>query len=161
MKSVTCITKNDLKAGKLAEKVNDAAWIVLITFLFYALAGFQDDFLKLKGHENKGLSARGKFLRQIIIALLPIALNIERDESNEYIFGYFLKILIGYGSFLLMAKDMYPDDVLLQQRMMERINENDVVHLDEERKAAMVSNLLVVLCGNKDAQPIVNSGSLY
>ena len=33
--------------------------------------------------------------------------------------------------------------------------------LDEERKAAMVSNLLVVLCGNKDAQPIVNSGSLY
>ncbi|MDE7298689.1 MAG: SPFH domain-containing protein, partial [Lachnospiraceae bacterium] len=39
--------------------------------------------------------------------------------------------------------------------------ENDVVHLDEERKAAMVSNLLVVLCGNRDAQPIVNSGSLY
>ena len=37
-------------------------------------------------------------------------------------------------------------------------------HLDqlcEERKAAMVSNLLVVLCGNKDAQPIVNSGSIY
>ena len=35
------------------------------------------------------------------------------------------------------------------------------VELDEERKAAMVSNLLVVLCGNRDAQPIVNSGSLY
>ena len=44
---------------------------------------------------------------------------------------------------------------------LARLNENDVVHLDEERKAAMVSNLLVVLCGNKDAQPIVNSGSLY
>jgi len=44
---------------------------------------------------------------------------------------------------------------------LERLNENDVVQLDEERKAAMVSNLLVVLCGNKDAQPIVNSGSLY
>ena len=44
---------------------------------------------------------------------------------------------------------------------LDRLNENDVVHLDEERKAAMVSNLLVVLCGNKDAQPIVNSGSLY
>ena len=38
---------------------------------------------------------------------------------------------------------------------------NATVLLDEERKAAMVSNLLVVLCGNKDAQPIVNSGSLY
>lgn len=44
---------------------------------------------------------------------------------------------------------------------LERLKENGVVELDEERKAAMVSNLLVVLCGNKDAQPIVNSGSLY
>lgn len=44
---------------------------------------------------------------------------------------------------------------------LERLNQNGVVELDEERKAAMVSNLLVVLCGNKEAQPIVNSGSLY
>ncbi|MCD7802462.1 MAG: SPFH domain-containing protein [Clostridiales bacterium] len=44
---------------------------------------------------------------------------------------------------------------------LERLSENHTVELDEERKAAMVSNLLVVLCGNRDAQPIVNSGSLY
>nr|WP_288722193.1 SPFH domain-containing protein [uncultured Sellimonas sp.] len=44
---------------------------------------------------------------------------------------------------------------------LDKLNENDIVELDEERKAAMVSNLLVVLCGNKDAQPIVNSGTLY
>ena len=44
---------------------------------------------------------------------------------------------------------------------LERLNNGGMVNLDEERKAAMVSNLLVVLCGNKDAQPIVNSGSLY
>jgi len=44
---------------------------------------------------------------------------------------------------------------------LKKLNENDIVQLDDERKAAMVSNLLVVLCGNKDAQPIVNSGSLY
>ena len=44
---------------------------------------------------------------------------------------------------------------------LERLNEKDIVNLDEERKAAMVSNLLVVLCGNRDAQPIVNSGSLF
>ena len=43
----------------------------------------------------------------------------------------------------------------------ERLSSNGVVELDEERKAAMVSNLLVVLCGNRDAQPVVNSGSLY
>lgn len=44
---------------------------------------------------------------------------------------------------------------------LHKLAENNTVDLDEERKAAMVSNLLVVLCGNKDAQPIVNSGSIY
>ena len=44
---------------------------------------------------------------------------------------------------------------------LDKLSQNQVVDLDDERKAAMVSNLLVVLCGNKDAQPIVNSGSLY
>lgn len=44
---------------------------------------------------------------------------------------------------------------------IDQLGEDEVVVLDEERKAAMVSNLLVVLCGNKDAQPIVNSGTLY
>ncbi|MDR2901127.1 MAG: SPFH domain-containing protein [Treponema sp.] len=44
---------------------------------------------------------------------------------------------------------------------LARLSEKNVVQLDDERKAAMVSNLLVVLCGNRDAQPIVNSGSLY
>jgi hypothetical protein len=47
------------------------------------------------------------------------------------------------------------------QMALEKLNENDVVHLDEERKAAMVSNLLVVLCGEKGAQPVINSGTLY
>jgi len=44
---------------------------------------------------------------------------------------------------------------------LERLGERDIVVLDDERKAAMVSNLMVVLCGNRDAQPVVNSGSLY
>ncbi len=44
---------------------------------------------------------------------------------------------------------------------LSKLSENQIVELDEERKAAMVSNLLVVLCANKEAQPIVNSGSLY
>lgn len=44
---------------------------------------------------------------------------------------------------------------------LKKLSENNIVELDDERKAAMVSNLLVVLCGNRDAQPIVNSGSLY
>lgn len=44
---------------------------------------------------------------------------------------------------------------------LSKLGENDIVRLDDERKAAMVSNLLVVLCGNRDAQPVVNSGSIY
>jgi regulator of protease activity HflC (stomatin/prohibitin superfamily) len=44
---------------------------------------------------------------------------------------------------------------------LERLSEHEVVELDEERKATMVSNLMVVLCGDRDAQPVVNAGSLY
>jgi regulator of protease activity HflC (stomatin/prohibitin superfamily) len=44
---------------------------------------------------------------------------------------------------------------------LERLNQKHIVHLDEERKATMVSNLLVVLCGERAAQPVVNTGSLY
>ena len=55
----------------MAEKVDNSAWIILITLFFMALAGFQDDYLKIRGHENKGLSPRGKLVRQILIALIP------------------------------------------------------------------------------------------
>ncbi|HSV66520.1 MAG TPA: SPFH domain-containing protein [Mycobacteriales bacterium] len=44
---------------------------------------------------------------------------------------------------------------------LSRLAEREVVDLDEERKAAMVSNLLVVLCGDRDTQPVVNAGTLY
>lgn len=65
-------------------------------------------------------------------------------------------------SAIIDARKMIVDGAVgMVEMALEKLNENDVVHLDEERKAAMVSNLLVVLCGSKDAQPIVNSGSLY
>lgn len=65
-------------------------------------------------------------------------------------------------SAVIDARRMIVDGAVgMVEMALERLNENGVVELDEERKAAMVSNLLVVLCGNRDAQPIVNSGSLY
>ena len=65
-------------------------------------------------------------------------------------------------SAIIDARKMIVDGAVgMVEMALERLNENDVVHLDDERKAAMVSNLLVVLCGNHDAQPVVNSGSLY
>ncbi len=44
---------------------------------------------------------------------------------------------------------------------LNRLSERHVVELDEERRAAMVSNLLVILCGDSRATPIVNTGTLY
>ncbi|MBR1704689.1 MAG: SPFH domain-containing protein [Clostridia bacterium] len=60
------------------------------------------------------------------------------------------------------ARKMIVDGAVgMVEMALEKLNESDMVDLDEERKAAMVSNLLVVLCAGKDTQPVVNSGSLY
>ena len=65
-------------------------------------------------------------------------------------------------SAIIDARKMIVDSAVgMVEMALERLSEKQVVELDEERKAAMVSNLLVVLCGNRDAQPVVNSGSLY
>ena len=65
-------------------------------------------------------------------------------------------------SAIIDARKMIVDGAVgMVEMALARLSENNTVTLDEERKAAMVSNLLVVLCGNKEAQPIVNSGSLY
>ena len=63
---------------------------------------------------------------------------------------------------IIAARQKIVDGAVGMVKMaIEKLGEEEIVMLDEERKAAMVSNLLVVLCGNKDAQPIVNSGSIY
>ena len=74
------------------------------------------------------------------------AAMLQRQQASAIIAAR-AKIVDGAVSMVKMAIDKLADD--------------GIVELDEERKAQMVSNLLVVLCGNKDAQPIVNSGSIY
>ena len=65
-------------------------------------------------------------------------------------------------SAIIDARKMIVDGAVgMVEMAIDRLNQNEAITLDEERKAAMVSNLLVVLCGNHDAQPIVNTGSLY
>lgn len=65
-------------------------------------------------------------------------------------------------SAVIDARKMIVDGAVgMVEMALERLKEHGTIDLDEERKAAMVSNLLVVLCGNRDAQPVVNSGSLY
>jgi regulator of protease activity HflC (stomatin/prohibitin superfamily) len=63
---------------------------------------------------------------------------------------------------IIDARQMIVDGAVSMVEMaLHKLSDKNIVSLDEERKAAMVSNLLVVLCSNKDTQPVVNSGSLY
>ncbi|MCZ8134907.1 MAG: SPFH domain-containing protein [Porphyrobacter sp.] len=58
-------------------------------------------------------------------------------------------------------KKLVEGAVTMVEMALSQLSEKDVVHLDDERKAAMVSNLMVVLCGERETQPVVNAGSLY
>ncbi len=83
----------------LAEQIDNSTWIILITLLFMGLAGFQDDYLKIKGKENKGLSPRGKLVRQILIALIPTIYAMQHYGtiltlgSKTYDIGFLYPIL--------------------------------------------------------------------
>lgn len=72
----------------LDQRLSTTAIILLSTLFFYTLAGFQDDYMKIKGKANDGLSAKGKFLRQVGIALLP---------TIFITWAHFTNIHVGYG----------------------------------------------------------------
>ena len=65
------------------------------------------------------------------------------------------------GAIIAARQKIVDGAVSMVEMALKKLSDNDIVELDDERKAAMVSNLLVVLCGNRDAQPVVNSGSIY
>jgi regulator of protease activity HflC (stomatin/prohibitin superfamily) len=76
-----------------------------------------------------------------------IASSMLRRQQAEAVLEARAKIVIGA--------------VTMVESALQQLSERDIVHLDDERKAAMVSNLLVVLCADREAQPVVNAGSLY
>lgn len=96
--------------------------------------------------ENAGLEIREVRITHLAYSDEIAAAMLQRQQAVAIIAAR-QKIVEGAVSMVKMAID--------------QLSEEEVVVLDEERKAAMVSNLMVVLCGNKDAQPIVNSGSIY
>ena len=106
---------------------------------------------KLKGEIQERLSKAGVEVIEARVSHLAYAPEIasamlRRQQANAIIAAR-QRIVEGAVGMVEMA--------------LERLNRNGIVHLDEERKAAMVSNLLVVLCGERAAQPVVNTGSLY
>ncbi len=122
--------------------------------------------------ENNEKSLRGSSqevaekLREEIQSKVEIA-GLEITEARITHLSYAPEIAAAMlqrqqASAIIDARQMIVEGAVSMVEMaLTKLNENDIVQLDEERKAAMVSNLLVILCGNRDAQPVVNSGSLY
>lgn len=78
----------------MAQEVTTRAIIILMTLVFYAFTGFQDDFKKIKGHKNEGLSAKGKMLLQIAVAMLPAFYLIFSNDTTITFFD--LNINLGW-----------------------------------------------------------------
>ena len=125
-----------------------------------------DDFthaeITLRGnHDEVGVE-----LRKELIARLKLA-GISVDECGFTHLAYAQEIA---GAMLrrqqaeavvAARKTLVEGAVGMVEMALGMLSEKNVVHLDDERKAAMVSNLMVVLCGERDTQPVVNAGSLY
>ena len=65
------------------------------------------------------------------------------------------------GAIIAARQRIVEGAVGMVEMALEMLSKRDIVALDDERKAAMVSNLLVVLCGDKSTQPIINTGTIY
>ena len=89
----------------MAQRLNTGAFIILLTLLFYTFAGFQDDYIKLKGKGNDGLTPRGKLLRQIAIAMLPTLYLImtKTNAFDVYIGNYVLNLSWFYPVFAVFV----------------------------------------------------------
>lgn len=75
----------------MAQRLTTEAFIILLTLLFYTFAGFQDDYIKIKGKGNDGLTARGKLLRQIAIAMLPILfMMLTKTNAGDVAVGQYV-----------------------------------------------------------------------
>jgi len=106
---------------------------------------------ELKKHLDERLASAGVEVLEARISHLAYASEIahamlQRQQANAVVAAR-ARIVAGACGMVEMA--------------LEELQKSGVVHLDEERKAAMVSNLLVVLCGDRSAQPVLNTGSLY
>ena len=125
-----------------------------------------DDFahaeITLRGnHDQVGAELRSELIERLTLAGITV------DECGFTHLAYAQEIA---GAMLrrqqaeavvAARKTLVEGAVGMVEMALEMLSEKNVVHLDDERRAAMVSNLMVVLCGERDTQPVVNTGSLY
>jgi regulator of protease activity HflC (stomatin/prohibitin superfamily) len=123
-------------------------------------------------HEEAGLSLRGN--AEEITEKLAVELHARVEAAGVHIIesrfthlAYAPEIASAMlqrqqaGAVVAARRLIVEGAVGMVEQALARITEQDIVELDEERKAAMVSNLLVVLCGDRATQPVINTGSLY
>jgi regulator of protease activity HflC (stomatin/prohibitin superfamily) len=125
-----------------------------------------DDFehleVTLRGHHDEV----GAELRQELIARLSVA-GSTIDECGFTHLAYATEIAGAMlrrqqAQAIVAARRTLVDGAVgMVEMALDALSEKNVVHLDDERRAAMVSNLMVVLCGERDTQPVVNTGTLY
>ncbi|KLE34837.1 membrane protein [Aurantiacibacter luteus] len=106
---------------------------------------------ELQAELNERLSVAGVVVDEASLTHLAYASEIAgamlRRQQAEAVIAARAKLVMGAVSMVEMA--------------LSKLSEDDIVHLDDERRAAMVSNLMVVLCGEREVNPVVNAGSLY
>jgi len=128
----------------------------------YPYDDFEHQEVTLRGNHDQV----GAELRQELIARLVVA-GITVDECGFTHLAYAQEIA---GAMLrrqqaqavvAARRTLVEGAVGMVEMALEMLSEKNVVELDDERRAAMVSNLMVVLCGERDTQPVVNTGSLY
>lgn len=129
---------------KVLNNKKNGMLVLILTTLLYLLSIIRDEIQKRVS--EAGLEILEARITYLAYAPEIAAVMLQRQQASA----------------IIDARKMIVDGAVgMVEMALDRLSEKKVVELDEERKAAMVSNLLVVLCGNKDAQPIVNSGSLY
>jgi regulator of protease activity HflC (stomatin/prohibitin superfamily) len=122
--------------------------------------------------EHKEVTLRGNHdevgaeLRTVLMERLAVA-GITVDECGFTHLAYAQEIAGAMlrrqqaEAVIAARKKLVEGAVTMVEMALQQLSEKNVVHLDDERKAAMVSNLMVVLCGERDTQPVVNAGTLY
>lgn len=112
-------------------------------------------------HEEVGVELRAALIERLSVAGITV------DECGLTHLAYAPEIAGAMlrrqqaEAVISARKKLVEGAVTMVEMALQQLSEKDVVQLDDERKAAMVSNLMVVLCGERDTQPVVNAGSLY
>lgn len=128
----------------------------------YPYDDFEHKEITLRGnHDEVGVELRAALIERLSVAGITVdECGLTHLAYAPEIAGAMLRRQQAEAVIAARTK-LVEGAVTMVEMALTQLSEKDVVHLDDERKAAMVSNLMVVLCGERDTQPVVNTGSLY